>query len=114
MNAPCICPACGQDLPDIPRLAFEHNNVLFGAGHARATGQTRIILRLLDKAWPDTVSIDRIMIGLFADPDHEPEAIPSDVIRQRMALARKQVKPLGLKIENEWGFGYRLVYPEAA
>lgn len=114
MNAPCICPACGQDLPEFPRLAFQYNNVLFGKGCARATGQTRIILRLLSEAWPDTVSIDRIMIGLFSDPDHEPLAIPREVVCQRVVLARKQIKPLGLTIANEWGEGYRLVYPEAA
>lgn len=114
MNAPCICPACGQDLPEFPRIAFDGNNVLFGTRYARTTEQTKTILKLLDKVWPHPVSIDRLMVGLFADPDHEPMTLPGEVISQRVVLARKRIKSLGLTIENVWGYGYRLVYPGVA
>lgn len=113
MNAPCICPACGQKIERAP-LNFDAVSGLIVVGDCavQLTQREADYFACFSAKWPNITTRGFLMDWVYGDePGDEPGEKNIDVYVHKL---RRKIRPAGLDIENVTGHGFRLVYPEAA
>jgi DNA-binding response OmpR family regulator len=106
----CTCPVCGSSVADIPlQILPERGMVIAGSKFVVLTGQQMALLAKLAEIFPRVLTKEAALDFLYQlDPDGEAEAKIVDVL---VCHIRRKVKPLGLRIDTQWGKGYALSMP---
>ncbi len=105
----CMCPTCGQTLPDDDALRVDDAGVIIRHGAvAHVGGKEMEIVRLLHRAGGEFVSRSAIERALYPLDADLPEG---EVIQSLISKLRRKVAPLGISIVSaSRGVGaYRLV-----
>ena len=109
MNAPCICPACKQEVANLPMNFDALSGLLVaGSGVAQFTAREADYFSCFAAKWPEPVTRWFLYDWVYG-------AEPGDGVQERIIdvfvmKLRRKIRPLGLDIENIWAKGYRLVY----
>lgn len=103
------CPCCGNPVSpaDTLLVSLVTNRIFFEGGVAQVTGKCAELALVLSDAMPLPVDKDRLVSRLWGI--REPASDPYVALRVYASKLRKQVKPLGLTIENSRREGYRMV-----
>ncbi|WP_394090873.1 winged helix-turn-helix domain-containing protein [Xanthobacter autotrophicus] len=102
------CPCCGQMAAAASFLYDSRSGTLStSSGIVKVVSPIRrTLLRLLADAGGALVTRDKFIREMYA-PHNEP-AEPDEVLKVQMCLLRKEIRPLGVRIETIWSEGYRL------
>lgn len=106
------CPTCGSQIAPLQLFVCLQSNVATRLGQTvRLSGQQAVMLHTLLKRQPRVTTNEYFASALWGigpdAPENETRHIGVQMHRLRRALA-----PLRVRIENEYGAGYRLVLDE--
>lgn len=103
------CPLCHSPV--------NHTDLLIDLDGRRASrlGQmialpplSAVVLEGLNRRHPSATSFDSLIMKMYGERD-EPE-FAHVVLKVRISALRRLLKPLGIEIQNAYGFGYKLVF----
>lgn len=106
-NSATTCPCCGTKVErDKPLVDLNSNTVSFH-GAARVTPLTAEMIFVLAKDFERFVPLERIVTRVYGGRDDV--ETPANIIRVMRSRAKHALAEAGLKIESQYGVGYRLV-----
>jgi len=107
------CPTCLQFLPVMDRfgltLRADIGVVERGGNSAKLTAAPMLVFECLLDAYPRAVPRKELFSQLYDERDKQPEP---HVIFVYLGKVRKAIEPLGIRVENHFGYGYRLVFAD--
>lgn len=104
------CPCCGSESPVDLLASLDTNTIAYqGKSTAVYPRPAMDLVYTLAKAWPGTVSLDRIAQSIWGL--REPEGYVN-CVETYACRARKFLREIGLGIKFVPGRGYRLTLPE--
>lgn len=107
-----LCPTCSQPISPLTLSVCLQSNVAVRLGMvAKLAGQQAVMLHTLIERQPMATTAEHFAVALWGigteAPENEKRHIGVQMHRLRRTLA-----PLFVRVENEYGTGYRLVLDE--
>jgi DNA-binding response OmpR family regulator len=107
MNAGNICPCCGRETErSNVMVSLDNNSISFGGRVVYLTPTVCEMVYALARRSPLPVTRETIMEQIYGGGDQPATMKTLDV---QMVKARRKIAVLGLRIENVYGRGWRLV-----
>lgn len=109
-----VCPLCGHPVDGLPSIKVvpDRRGALIGGEFYHLPNQAMKILEILVNGHGRTLSNDFIIASLWNEAD-EPE-YAYDIVKVHISRLRRILRPAGIRIVTEWGFGYRLAMADEA
>lgn len=105
--APTICACCGSTVKVVkPLIDLNANTIAWGDKSVKTTPMCVEVVHALGAAYPNAIAHDRLMFALWGSNGEQGSA---ETLKVHITKTRQAIAPLGLRIENVWGQGYRLV-----
>ena len=100
------CPTCGQHVTD-PGILFDvvSGELVFRGKRAHLTPNQSSMFEMLRRAMPGFVHYERLLVGVYGP--HACDYIEID-LHDIGRHIRKKIRPLGLLLVPQYGFGYAL------
>lgn len=102
------CPCCGGTVnAKLPLVDLNTNVISWNDQTKKVGGTAAELMSIFANRYPAIADYDFLIDRLWGAGE-PPDA--SNTLKSHICHLRRAVKPLGLKIENVWGTGYRLAF----
>lgn len=102
------CACCGSQVnAQKPLVDLNTNTIAWGGNHTHLEPKRAELMATLVGAYPNVVLSARLLFALWGNTEDGDGS--DDTLKVHITRTRQQIAPLGLRIVNVWGQGYKLV-----
>jgi len=104
----CSCPICGSPLP-VRGIGFKDRVVVANGACVQLSNTEAVIFARLLKGYPGVVARESVYHALVSLRFTEADWPNEKTIDAHICHIRRKLGKVGLKIETDYGFGFRLI-----